>query len=310
MLLNPFYEINADVDIPHRYWRVRGPMNQIAGGGTSRAISCAILEFRSTPGGANIATGGTPLASAILSGTYPASNAFNGDGATFWISSNAIGDYGTQWIGYDFGSPVIVKEISWAKRPDSFGQSEALLLGAVQYSDDGSTWFTSWAFTTPATWPTGAETRVFTKTPLIKRFWQVRPTALQGGSSTVPSFAEVEMRETPGGSDMTSGGQAIATRAGSLAIVNNAFDNNNSTFWAADSAVSNLPWIGYAFANSIDIREITLRNRNDTFGAAQGITAGDVRWSLDGVNWTTEWSFTSPATWVNSAAETRVFTKP
>ena len=312
MLLNPVYNIDTDPSSsPHRYWRVRSLMNQ-TGGASVSANSCAELEFRATPGGADQTTGGTPSASTIFSGSFPASNAFDNNGATFWVSSNIQADYGTHWIEYDFGTPVYVREISWAKRPDSFGQNEGIILGAVQWSDNDLNWTSSWGFITPPNWPTGAQTRVFTKpaVPLVKRFWRVRVTACQGGSSTVPSFADVQFRGAPGGADLATGGQAIASRTAGYSVIDNAFDGSDTTFWFADAAVSSQPWIGYAFADETEIVEIALRNRNDSFGAAQGITAGTVQSSLDGINYVDEWSFTSPATWVNNAAETRVFTKP
>lgn len=312
MHLNPVQNIEAVTGrLPHRYWRVRALMNQI-GGASASAVSCAKLQFRATPGGADLASGGTPSASTIFSGSFPASNAFDNNGATFWVSSNTTGNYGTHWIEYDFGTPVYVDEISWEKRPDSFGANEGIILGAVQWSDNDSTWVSSWGFVTPPDWPTGAQTRVFTKpgNPLTKRFWRIRVTACQGGSGTIPSFVDVQFRGTPGGANLATGGQAIASRTGTYATINNAFDGSNTTFWFADTAVSTQPWIGYAFATETEIVEVALRNRNDGFGAAQGITAGTVQSSLDGVNFTDEWSFTSPATWLVSSAETRVFTRP
>jgi hypothetical protein len=114
----------------HRYYRARA----VTAGG-SGYFSVSEMELRATPGGANIATGGTPLES----GNYapnPASSAFDSNYSTFWASSGGgIGDY----IGYDFGVAKTVAEVAISARNDSF-YTQIPSSCAIDGSDDGTTW--------------------------------------------------------------------------------------------------------------------------------------------------------------------------
>lgn len=294
-----------------RYWRVFVLENYSAG--VTPAISADDIQMRETPGGPDLATDSTKaLSDSEFSGSFINDYAFNGVNSQFWVSANF--NYGTHWIGYDFTTPVSITEIVWSKRPDSFGRNEAPTVGLVQYSSDGSSWATDWSFLTPATWTTGAESRTFTKpTAAGHRFWRVRPTSIQGGNTSYPfSTAELQFRSTSGGSDQTINGFPIG------AFMNNparAFDDitnvpSNYALSTSNLGVAGTIGIGYTFDTPKEITEITYQVRGDGFGANEAMIAGDVQWSDDRSNWTTEWSFTTPATWVNNSTETRVFTKP
>lgn len=138
-----------------RYWRV-AILETVSFDQGVAAVSAAKIEMRSIPGGADIATGGTPNAS---SGNP--TSAFDASPSTFWLTANS--GYGTHWISYDFGSDVSIVEIAYSKRPDAFGVNEAPTFGEVQRSSDNLNWTTDWVFFTTPDWGTGAETRVFTK---------------------------------------------------------------------------------------------------------------------------------------------------
>lgn len=308
MLLNPVYNIQGPTSGPHRWWRVFAVDNYSRG--STPAISADNIEMRATPGGSDLTTtASNAISDSEFSGSFLNDYAFNGINSQFWVSENF--NPGTHWIGYDFGSPVDVQEIVWSKRPDSFGRNEAIIIGLVQYSDDGSTWFTSWAFVTPATWGTGAETRTFTKQTGGKHFWRIRPTSVQGGSTFPFAVAELEFRSVSGGADEIAGGVDISSTFTDRPF---AFDNVTSGGSNYAQSSGNVPggnpWIGYAFTSPKEIVEILYQLRGDASGANRAITAADIQSSLDMVTWTTEWSLTTPATWVNSSTEQRVFTKP
>lgn len=126
----------------YRYWRVN-----ITAANTHPSV--AEVEMAATTGGANIATGGTPIAS----GSYPGAqhvpaNAFNGvlDASDCWASDNASAG----WIGYDFGTPVIVKEVRICAR-NSYGQSPRDF--TIEHSNDGVSWTPVASYTNVTSWP-------------------------------------------------------------------------------------------------------------------------------------------------------------
>lgn len=299
--------IKLTTGVSARYWRIYGVKNY--SNNNIPAISAAEIEMRSSIGGSNLATGGTPYADSIFSASYPSSNAFDGTPSSFWVSSITNG--GTHWIAYDFVTDVEIVEISYSKRPDSYGQAEAIIIGVIQYSHDNVNWNTYWIFETPATWGTGAETRIFSKGPLEKKSWRIRTTQTQLANQR-QSFAEVEFRLTSGGANQATGGTAIsASSYSNLYKPSNAFDSNNSNYVSNGSVVSNAPqWIGYIFTEGKDINEVMIRVRSDEYGANEGTVSAVVESSYDYLNWVEEWSFTTPATWLNNSNEERVFTRP
>jgi hypothetical protein len=303
----------ADIQFA-RYWRIRVIENYSFG--STPAISADNIEMRATSGGADqTGTASNAISDSEFSGSFLDDYAFNGTGGGFWVSSNAGGTYGTHWIGYDFGAgnEVEVREIVWSKRPDSFGQNESPVVGLVEYSDDNVTWTISWSFYTPATWGTGAETRTFTApTGGGYLFWRIRATAVQGGSTFPWGTGELEFKETAGGADQAAGGypQSSPPFSGVVTAVN-AFDNNNTTnFDNAATIAGGINWVGYTFPSYKAINEVTIQARNNTNGQNECITAGVVESSIDRTTWTTEWSFTTPATWVTNSTEVRTFTRP
>jgi hypothetical protein len=252
-------EAGAPPPVTARYWRIRVYDNY--SGGSTAAISAAEIEMRASAGGPDQCVGGTPAVSSTSEGS--AANIFDNDGATRWVSVNA--NYGTHWISYDFGSPVSVVEISYSKRPDTFGRNEAITYADVQYSDNNSTWSTDWTIFTLSTWGTGAETRVFNKDDVLPTGIGYQLSISRTGYSefetvTSSGLAEVEMRLTPGGADQCSGGVALANSG----TPGNAFDNNTSTLWTP-SATALPHTLLYQFAASRNIREIAITSRGDNF---------------------------------------------
>lgn len=293
----------------HRYWRVLVLENQSAG--SVPATSCDSLELKDTLGGSNLATTSTSaLSSGEFSGSFINDYAFNGTGSgLFWVSENTT--YGINWLGYDFGAgnEKEIIQFVWHKRPDSFGQVEAPTWGVVQYSDDGTNWSSAWSFHFTPNWGTGAESKTASQNTSGGRlFWRIRATNTQGGTSSRFSTGEVEFKATSGGSDLANGGRPFSPVAFSGSNdAARAFDNNNTTNYIPLDALGH---IGYSLTSFETINEVTIQVRNDGFGANEGITAGVVESSLDRTNWDTEWSFTTPATWVNNSSEVRTFTRP
>ena len=121
--------------IGHTYLRITCLTSTNASDGT---IGIAEFQLAATVGGANQCTGGTPFASAGLSGPFGLPNAFDGIASTFWDGGTCPCS-----IGYQFSGPTIVRDVKLemynpagvylARPPTSF---------TVEYSDDGVTYTT------------------------------------------------------------------------------------------------------------------------------------------------------------------------
>lgn len=116
-------------------WRVRFTQAR-----TYPGCSLSELEFRATPGGADLATGGTPIFGSEGNGGA-ASFAFDDLRNTgYWAGEQTAVSKNTAWIGYNFPSPVRPREVDITLRPDNF----ALELGREMYieaSNDQVRWF-------------------------------------------------------------------------------------------------------------------------------------------------------------------------
>jgi hypothetical protein len=144
---------SADV-AAHRYWRLLFLSTN------SVDTQAAEVEMRESTGGVDATGSGTASASSVFSSpTWDAANAFDNNNATAWNSS---GFASPTYLAYDFGVGVTknIKEISLRVRSDFI--NNAPISFQIQYSDDNSTWTTSWTVTGQTGW-TFSEARVFTK---------------------------------------------------------------------------------------------------------------------------------------------------
>ena len=143
-----------------RYWRVfiltttNSPI-------TDNAASMAEMTYRSTPGGSNIATGGTASASNTFSGLSPA-NAFDGNPATIWGTNSGAGP--NSWLKYAFASDVSVAEVTITARNDApnYGVSQTPRSFRIESSPDNSNWTTEWSVSDAGAWTNG-QTKIFTR---------------------------------------------------------------------------------------------------------------------------------------------------
>lgn len=131
-----------------RYWRVRAPDGVLS---STAWVGIGEMRWLAQDGTTNLATGGTPYASSIFNNTFPASAAFNGTNGTDngWICRDNGKD--GAWLAYDFGSAVSPYSISIAPVSNYVGGFADKY--EIQFSLDGSTWFTTnvATFTTPGT---------------------------------------------------------------------------------------------------------------------------------------------------------------
>lgn len=142
----------------HTYWRIEITAAVPGGDGGSNLLDFFEAEFLAS--GVDLATGGTASASET-NGGFVASNAFDDNGGTRWISNTTA--FGTKWLQYQFASPVTPDQISIT--PFSSGRTPGTF--TVKFSDDGSsfTLYGSSSFSTiEADWTAGVK-KTFTLVP-------------------------------------------------------------------------------------------------------------------------------------------------
>ena len=280
-------------------------------------LSIQEIEMAETAGGANQCSGGTASSGSNRTGFTPA-EAFNGDKTTAgdaWSLQRSSADPDLWWIQYTFGSSKQISggEVRLFARQDE----ESLhmpLSWRLQYYD-GSNWVTSWNIKLDDFYDS-LDQRTFTgsvdnRTSGAARYWRLWTPRSDNGSYT--HVAEIEMRESEGGADVTTTGFAISGANRSGFEDTKAFDNtvsgNNS--WGVQISVDALEdrWVGQDFgaANDKDVVEVELTARADGF-PTQNPYCFLVQQSSDNVTWTNVWLVTTGAAW--TASEARVFTNP
>ena len=281
----------------YRYWRTRLANCQ------SNAFTFAEVTMAIALGGSNQCTGGTALG---LGGT-PA-NAFDAATGTIWTGSFANHCY----IGYDFGAGVTKKiiEISMLSRQDAttfFNQWGRTVY--VEASSDGTAWIPQW--TAPNCLQTYTDGPSYIRDPAsvsagaTHRWWGIQPTTLQSG--TAFGVQEIEFRATVGGARNTTGG-----RGGSLYPFDNtkfaskAFDGTTAEYTSlGTSGLLDMLVYDYGAGNEKATPAqiaMTARANNVASEFNQAPSAFNLVYSDDGINFTTQQSFT-PATWTTASQQ-------
>lgn len=114
-----------------RYWRFYGRPNG------QNNLAASEIEWRDSEGGSDISGTDGGIWHSQFNSSFLGVNAYDGTTATAWASINLGTDYA--WIGYDFGSPVEIRQMAWTARADA-AANQAIGFGTIQYSDDGDTW--------------------------------------------------------------------------------------------------------------------------------------------------------------------------
>jgi hypothetical protein len=282
----------------HRYWR----FNITATVG-SQPAGIAEVSMASSPGGANLLGSGTPSASSIYSGSYPASNACDGNPTTFWSAATI-----TSWWQYDFGAgnAYDIREFKITARNDTNQCSQSGW--TLQWSDNGSAWSDACYYIQP-TWTAGqTQTFAVPQPGAAHRIWRFNIASTQNNFAAC--MAEVTMATSPGGANVLGSGTPSASSiySGSYAAAY-ACDGNPATFWSAVGPTGFGAWWQYDFGagNSFNIQQVTIQIRNDN---AEG--SSPANWTLqasdDGIGFVDISSFTA-ATWTTNG-QIQTFTLP
>lgn len=135
---------DSDAAVTHRFWRVF-----IAEASDPTNCNVAEIEFRTTPGVEEQATGGVSIDGGTISG-YPSSNAFDANDSTIV----SLSPHELNYIGYDFLTPKKVTEIyiragsDPALAPKSF---------RIEWSDNGQSWQIAGVISNKTDWTAGGE---------------------------------------------------------------------------------------------------------------------------------------------------------
>jgi hypothetical protein len=160
----------------------------------------------------------------------------------------------TSYVGKDFGVPVALYSFNISS--DTIDWPTGI---SLQYSDNGSTWFTSDAYPSVVTSnPSGTATET-----AAHQYWRILQT---GGTNGGGAW---------GVNEVSFYAQAPET---------NAFDNSMSTYWVADETgggINGVSYIGQNFGATKTIRRVVLTQDNTYY-----VTSVKVRYSSDGISWT------------------------
>lgn len=274
----------------HRYWRVRWDAN-INGSGY---VTLNKLIMKASAGGANLATGGTPLASGSYNSSTQPANAFDNDDATSWESAEKAPSTGLNFLGYDFGAAVNIDYLEFVT--NSYEPNERPTAGTLQWSDDGTTWTTKWSFsglvwgTPPQTLATQAQPPSLTsKSPMASR-WRVL--FKQNGGDQRVGLGEIQFLETPGSEQLQAPSGLGATVSVSSSYAGGAAAASNGNVadrWLADG-VSN-QWVEWNFgASPKSINEVRIWSTDEeAYCRVCAPRTFDVQY-FDGVMWITAWT--------------------
>lgn len=269
----------------HRYWRVYCRLN--SGNGSFTGLT--EVEMATSAAGADV----TSTTFAIGSGSYQAGSvttAFNNDFTGDVVQWNGTG--AGQYVGQDFGAGNEQDIVEVRIRPNKDAANRTFGEIDIQYSDDGSTWTTSWSIT-QTSWSVGTTQTFNPPSAAAHRYWRIRPLRAFNGNLSGFGIAEVEMRETVGGSDATGSGTASARTAFAGAGAANAFDNSGATIYSHNTAVTESDWLQYDFGSGVtkSIVEVTLLPRADN-SWAQAPTTAVVESSTNAISWLERFRFT------------------
>jgi len=294
----------------HRYWRLD---LYHTNGGSITSFGFSEIQMRDSVGGSDLTGSGTASASAVFTDNI-AANAFDDNDSTRWISPNQ--NY-PAWIKYDFGNgnAYDIVELVIRARGDGYGDESSPRNFVLSYSDDDATYYPACAYI-GLTW-TDTETKTLNSgsaeyAALVtgaKRYWKFY---YAGVGANYRSGAEMELRESVGGADVSGAGTASAMSE-TEHPASNLFDNNTATLWGTydDSFYPHDEcWVQYDFGsgNNKDIKQITWTNRNDGY-------LGEEPWGFfilcsdNGSDWGIAWADFDEDNWSAWAGgETRTYT--
>jgi beta-glucanase (GH16 family) len=246
-----------------------GPFASTISGGQMNIDYVAVYNKAPGGGGSNIALGKPTTASSLENGTFPASNATDGDTGTRW--SSAFSD--PQWIRIDLGQAYDISRVTlnWET---AYGRAYE-----IQTSPDGNAWTTIFSTTNG---DGGIDDLVVSGTGRY-----LRMNGTQRGTPWGYSLWEFAVNGTPAGGSLLSQGHpaSASTLENGTFPASNAFDGNPGTRWS--SAFADPQWVQVDLGASHSISRVLL-NWEAAYGRAY-----EIQTSPDGNAWTRIFSTTT-----------------
>ena len=282
---------------------------------TSQGLAAVVM--RELWGGDDITADFSAMQTSAEDSSFPAANVEDGLASTRWKFDDADYDAADRRLvlGATTGKDIVEIDIT---ATDDGNHDETPTDFKVQYSYDGIGWLTAKTVTGEAAWSSG-ETRTYEVVTAPNddseddhEYWAIM--CYDSDNTAYLGIMQIEMMETPGGSDITTTGFAIAgdERVGWEAT--KAFDDDFTTAskaWSVQYSATRYidRWCGQNFGsgNGKNIQEVTISARNDS-NEEQAPRLFAVVYSDDGLTWRPAWIVKDDTNW--SAAEKRTYTKP
>ena len=285
-----------------RYWRVYTTSNS----GGVFAISIAVLEYHTSIGGGQAATGGTASASST-GGGFVASNAFDADPNTFWASSNPSDD----WIQYDMGSgnSLDLAEVKICARNDAFS-AESPAYFMLLSSDDGTTFYFRAAFVA-AGWSAGScqSFTMPTQTAFSGGFrcWRLVVTSNNSGGAHTRVGGSTARLSSSTPTDLTPSVFLIDGVSGNqppLHLVDTDI-SSASVYATTDGGYPRYVVFDFGSGNTAPVTSMSFTSRNDgSFWTSESPQDGSIEYSTDCSSWTQIATFSSLSSWAQNETKT------
>lgn len=131
------------------------------------------------------------------------------------------------------------------------------------------------------------------------RYWRIYITETQGGALALPAIAEIELRETLGGADLTSPSTSSSASssfddgAGTVYEPVLAIDNQVASYWVAGGYTPQ--WLRIDMQTAKIVRQIAITPYSGS--SSNTPKSWSIQGSSDGSTFTTVKTFTNEASW-------------
>lgn len=244
------------------------------------------MEMAETAGGADICTGGSPLAQA--NGTFPPANLTDNNIASLSGSTSVAR---LSYNGYDFGAGN-TKTLEEIRILQSVNGEQPDFGAVCAVTPDNGAWAVIQEFYGIPNQGGAASTITMKATGDVKagdtsahRYWRVRA-GKKGtlGNGYVYSCAKLDFRAS--GSTLIGSGTPISSTENSGSFIDDyAFDGNTATLWASNGNDMTFQWVGYDFGSAVLPDQVVLQARDDATAWNQTFSIITVEWSDDGKLW-------------------------
>jgi hypothetical protein len=288
----------------HRYWGL------ISLSSDGYVIHVTEIEMAAAVGGANLCTGGTAIGSQT-GGARPPANAFDGSVAsTSFYQEDDNSTWGVMsgsWVGYDFGSPVTIREV---RRKSANATPQFVREARVQTligSDDGTNWLSYDILRWSAWSQNQTQTAEVNGSGLLPTneypFWAINCTKTALGQI---QLAELIFANSTGGASIVTGLPPIFGMRGAGTSegfeARRFLDGNGTASKFVHNTYTPNAWksglLGVCFTGSQSPAELRLQAVSDfPTGAPEDFT---IRKSHDGLVWTTVATVTGQTGWTTS----------